>query len=99
MAACMVSGHSDDTVYIHRGRSKQDIFEISAWDHDVHITFDDGTEILCEYRKGAWKIAMSEEGCEWWKMSEAFDRCGDKTTDVFLINADIVHYELMPRKE
>lgn len=94
-----VCGSSDDLVELENSAYKQD--EIDCYNHDVRLTFSDGTVIRIGYPKkniAVWWIKVEEQGIAYQKLTVCNDEEADVYSDVFEIFSDIVSHEVI-RKE
>ena len=92
-----VHGYSDDIVLIHR--KSRIIFEINCFKEDVKIFFKDGTVVKVTYGKdgaGIWCINVEEKGTANQFLHVYKGESDEIYSDIFMINADIDHYEKSP---
>lgn len=93
-----IYGRSDDLVEIEGSQYKED--EIGCFDHDVRITFEDGTVIRVGYpkpRMGVWWIKKEIQGAANQRLIICENEDAEMYSDVFEIESEIVMHWVIPK--
>lgn len=92
-----VYGHSDDCVEID-GPHYYMPDEISCYNTDVRIWFDDGTVIRLHYGKGdkaIWQIIVEQEGSQPYQLTTCDDENNSVYSDVFDTEAKVLRHDVL----
>jgi hypothetical protein len=95
-----VYGASDDLVEIEGSEYKED--EIGCFEHDVRITFADGTVIRVGYPKdgmAVWWIKKEIQGPANQRLIICNDEDADIYSDIFYIESDVIAHWVIPKEE
>ena len=94
-----VYGVSDDLVEIKNSKYKED--EIWCYDHDVRISFFDGTVIRVGYPKDGlaiWWVEIEKKGTAEHKMAICEDEDAWIYSDIFEIDSEIKSHLVIKQK-
>ena len=96
-----VYGASDDLVEVEGAAYPAD--EIGCYGGDVFLVFTDGTVAKVSYPKspglGVWKIELENIGTAKKTLTECFDEDADPYSDVLEIDAELVSWAVIDRKD
>lgn len=94
-----IYGASDDLVEIEGSKYQED--EIGCFDHDVRITFQDGTVILVGYPKpdcGVWWVKKEIQGPAYQKLTVCNDADAEIYSDIFEIESEVIMHWVVPKE-